>query len=118
MVSFSVIGVLAFMLNIGLVGGVLGVFKLMGYSPVLLFLTGLLPHGMFEIPALMIASAIVLRIGAVLVTPQLGKSMGQMALELLADWAKIFIGLVVPLLAIAAVIEAYITPKILASVLK
>ena len=118
MVSFSVIGVLAFLLNIGLVGGVLGVFKLMGYSPVVLFMAGLLPHGMFEIPALMLASAIVLRIGAVLVTPQLGKSMGQMALELLADWAKIFIGLVVPLLAIAAVIEAYITPAILASVLK
>ena len=118
MVSFSVIGVLAFLLNVGLVGGVLGIFKLMGYSPVLLFIAGLLPHGMFEIPALMIASAVVLRIGAVLVTPQLGKSMGQMALELLADWAKIFIGLVVPLLAIAAVIEAYITPTILASVLK
>jgi len=118
MISFSVLGVLAFLINIGLVGGVLGAVKLMGYSPIMIFVAGLLPHGMFEIPALMIASAIVLRIGAVLVTPQLGKSMGQMALELLADWAKIFIGLVVPLLAVAAVIEAYITPKILTAVLK
>ena len=117
-ISFSVLGVLAFLLNIGLVGGVLGSVKLMGYSPTLLFVAGLLPHGIFEIPALMIASAIVLRIGAVLVTPQLGKSMGQIALELLADWAKIFIGLVVPLLAIAAVIEAYVTPLILAAALK
>ncbi len=117
-VSFSVLGVLVFLLNIGLVGGVLGIVKLMGYSPTLLFVGGLLPHGMFEIPALMLACAIVLRIGAVLVTPQLGKSMGQIALELLADWAKIFIGLVIPLLAVAAVIEAYITPMILAAVLK
>ncbi len=89
-ISFSVLGVLAFLLNIGLVGGVLGIVKLMGYSPTLIFAAGLLPHGIFEIPALMISSAIVLRIGAVLVTPQLGKSMGQMALELLADWAKDF----------------------------
>ncbi len=117
-ISFSVLGVLAFLLNVGLVGGVLGVIKLMGYSPALIFAAGLLPHGIFEIPALMISSAIVLRVGAVLVTPQLGKSMGQIALELLADWAKVFIGLVVPLLAIAALIEAYITPIILASVLK
>ncbi|HUH97824.1 MAG TPA: stage II sporulation protein M [Anaerolineales bacterium] len=118
MISFSVLGLLVFLLNIGLVGGVLGIVKLIGYSPLLVFAAGLLPHGIFEIPALMIASAIVLRIGAVLVTPQLGKSMGQILLELLADWAKIFIGLVVPLLAVAAVIEAYITPAILAAVLK
>ena len=118
MISFSVLGILAFLLNIGLVGGVLGIVKLMGYSPVVIFMAGLLPHGLFEITALMISTAIVLRIGAVLVTPQLGKSMGQMALELLADWAKVFIGLVIPLLAIAAVVEAYITPMILAAVLK
>lgn len=117
-ISFSVLGLLVFLLNIGLVGGVLGIVKLMGYSPALLFAAGLLPHGLFEIPALMIASAVVLKIGAVLVTPQLGKSMGQIVLELLADWAKIFIGLVVPLLAVAAVIEAYVTPIILAAALK
>ena len=118
MISFSVLGMLVFLLNIGLVGGVLGIVKLMGYSPALLFAAGLLPHGVFEIPALVIASAIVLKIGAVLVTPQLGKSMGQIVLELLADWAKIFIGLVIPLLAVAAVIEAYVTPMILAAALK
>jgi uncharacterized membrane protein SpoIIM required for sporulation len=117
-VSFSVLGLLAFLLNMGLVGGVLGIFKWIGYSPDLIFAAGLLPHGIFEIPAVMIASAVVLRIGAVLVTPQLGKSMGQIVLELLADWARVFIGLVIPLLAIAAVIEAYVTPIILIAVLK
>lgn len=117
-VSFSVLGMLMYLINVGLIGGVLGVFKLIGYSPLELFLTGLLPHGIFEIPALMIASAIVLRMAAVLVSPQLGKSMGQMILELLADWVKVFVGVVVPLLAVAALIEAYITPSILANFLK
>ncbi len=117
-VSFSVLGVIVYLINVGLIGGVLGVFKLMGYSPALLFAAGLLPHGIFEIPALMLSSAIVLQIGAALVTPQAGKSMGQVVLELLADWAKIFLGVVIPLLAVAAVIEAYVTPSILSTVMK
>jgi uncharacterized membrane protein SpoIIM required for sporulation/ABC-type transport system involved in multi-copper enzyme maturation permease subunit len=115
-VSFSVLGMLIYLINVGLIGGVLGVLSLIGFSPFKLFVAGLLPHGIFEIPALMIASALVLRIGVVLVTPQLGKSMGQVVLELLADWAKVFLGVVAPLLAVAALIEAHITPLILLSI--
>jgi uncharacterized membrane protein SpoIIM required for sporulation/ABC-type transport system involved in multi-copper enzyme maturation permease subunit len=117
-VSFSVLGMLAYLVNVSLVGVVLGVFKIIGYSPLLLFAAGLLPHGLFEIPALMLASAIMLRIGAMLVTPQIGKSMGQVVFELLADWLKVFLGVVIPLLALAALIETYVTPSILFSVMK
>ena len=116
--SFSVLGTLVYLVNVGLVGGVLGIFKIVGYSPGVLFAAGLLPHGIFEIPALMLASAVVLRMGAVLVTPQIGKSMGQIVLEQLADWLKVFIGIVVPLLALAAIIEAYVTPLILSAAMK
>jgi uncharacterized membrane protein SpoIIM required for sporulation len=118
LVSFGVLGVIAYMINVGLVGGVLGVFSVIGYSPTLLFAAGLLPHGVFEIPALILISATVLRAGAVFVMPQTGKSMGQIAVELLADSAKILVGFVIPLLVIAAVVEAYVTPAILFSVLK
>ena len=117
-ISFSVLGIIIYLINVSLVGVVLGVFKLIGYSPALLFAAGLLPHGIFEIPALMIASAIVLRMGAILVTPQIGKSMGQVVFELLADWLKVFIGVIVPLLIVAALIEAYVTPLILVAVMK
>jgi uncharacterized membrane protein SpoIIM required for sporulation/ABC-type transport system involved in multi-copper enzyme maturation permease subunit len=116
--SFSVLGVLAYLVNVGLVGAVLGVFSLIGYAPGQLFAAGILPHGLFEIPALMLAAAAVLRTGAVLVTPQAGKSMGQVVLELLADCAKVFLGLVVPLLTIASLIEAYVTPSILVTLMK
>lgn len=118
LVSFSVLGVLFYMLNIGLLGGVFAVFELLGVSPWPIFLAGVLPHGILEIPALMIGSAAVLYLGAAIVTPQVGKSMGEVILELLADWTKIFVGLVVPLLAVAALIEAYVTPGILLNVLK
>jgi uncharacterized membrane protein SpoIIM required for sporulation len=39
--------------------------------------------------------------------------MGEVFLLSLADWFKVFIGLVVPLLAIAAVVEVYLTPLII-----
>jgi stage II sporulation protein M len=117
MVSFSVLGVLFYMINVALIGGVYAVLQLIGISPMPIFLAGVLPHGLFELPALLIGSAVVLYIGAALVTPQNGRSMGEVIIELMADWAKIFVGLVVPLLAIAALIEAYITPNILLRVM-
>ena len=116
--SFGVLGVLLYMVNIGLIGGVFALFELLGAQPWTIFQYGVLPHGIFEIPALMISSAAMLYMGVAIVTPQTGKSMGEVILELLADWTKIFIGVVVPLLAIAAVIEAYLTPVLLASVMK
>jgi uncharacterized membrane protein SpoIIM required for sporulation/ABC-type transport system involved in multi-copper enzyme maturation permease subunit len=118
LVSFSVLGLGIYVLNVALVGGVLAVFGFMGYQPAVLFAAGVLPHGVFEIPALMLVSAAALHIGSVLVTPQAGKSMGQVLLEQLADGAVILIGVVWPLLAIAAVVEAYVTPTILRAALR
>ncbi|MBN1453058.1 MAG: stage II sporulation protein M [Anaerolineales bacterium] len=115
LVSFSVLGMLVYIVNLSTVGALLGVFQLLGYSPVTLAVYGLLPHGIFEVPALILASAAMLRIGVVLVTPQVGRSMGEVVLELLADWTKVAIGLVLPMLLIAALIETYVTPALLAS---
>lgn len=116
--SFSILGVMIYLLNVGVVGGVLGVFNLVGISPLLVFMAGIFPHGIFELPALMLSSATILRVGVALVTPQTGKSIGQVVLELLADWAKIFVGIVLPLLAIAAVVETYVTPALLTTLVK
>jgi stage II sporulation protein M len=77
------------------------------------FAAAILPHGIFEITAVSIATAAVLKAGGMLVTPQPDKSMGEIFLLSLADWFRVFIGLVVPLLAIAAVIEVYVTPVII-----
>ena len=115
LVSFSVLGMLVYLINLSTVGVVLGALQLLGYSPVTLVLNGVLPHGIFEIPALILASAATLHIGVVLVTPQVGRSMGEVVLELLASWAKIVAGLVIPMLFIAAMIEAYVTPLLLIS---
>lgn len=110
MASFSTIGLALFMMNIGLVGGVLGAVSLVGYSPLAVFAVGILPHGVFELTAVFLATAAMLKAGALLVTPQHDKSMGEIFLLSIADWSRVFLGLVVPLLAISAVIEIYITP--------
>ena len=113
LISFSTLGIALFMVNMALIGGVLGAASLIHYSPLLVFASAVLPHGMFEITAVVIATAAVLKVGAVLVTPQPDKSMGEVFLLSLADWFRVFIGLVVPLLAVASVVEVYITPVII-----
>jgi uncharacterized membrane protein SpoIIM required for sporulation len=51
-----------------------------------------------------------LRVGAQLVTPQPDKSLGEMLLISLADWFRVFVGIALPFLAIAALIEIFVTP--------
>jgi uncharacterized membrane protein SpoIIM required for sporulation/ABC-type transport system involved in multi-copper enzyme maturation permease subunit len=116
--SFGVLGTIVFIGNMGLIGAVLAAVKIVGYSPTLLALSGILPHGLFEIPAVILASAAVLYIGAVLVTPVPGRTLGEVLLEALADWAKVNLGLVLPLLTLAAAIEVWITPRLILWALK
>lgn len=113
LVSFATLGLTLFIGNIGLVGGVMGAASLIGYSPLLTFATGVLPHGIFELTAVFLATASMLRVGAQLVTPQTEKSLGETLLLSLADWFRVFIGIVLPLLAVAAIVEVYITPYLI-----
>ena len=113
LVSFGTLGLTLFIANFALVGGVLGAANLVGFSPLLTFAVGVLPHGLFELTAVVIATAAMLKVGIMLVTPNTDKSIGETLLVSLADWFRIFIGLVVPLLAVAAVIEIYLTPVLI-----
>jgi len=113
LVSFGTLGLTLFIGNIALVGGVLGAAHLVEYSPLLVFAVGILPHGIFELTAIFLATAAMLKVGAQLVTPQPDKSLGEVLLISLADWFRIFIGIVLPFLAIAAVVEIYLTPLLM-----
>jgi len=111
--SFATLGVTLFVFNMALIGGVLGGASLIQYSPLAVFGVAILPHGLFELTAVIIATAAVLKAGASLVAPQSDISLGEAFLISLADWFRVFIGLVVPLLALASLIEAYVTPQII-----
>jgi uncharacterized membrane protein SpoIIM required for sporulation len=116
--SFGVLGVLVFLLNTSIIGIVLALEGALGMSPVKLAIFGILPHGIFEIPELILSSAAVLYIGIALVTPRSQLTLGEVLINAIADWAKIGIGLVLPLLTIAAVLETWVTPVLLHSVIK
>jgi uncharacterized membrane protein SpoIIM required for sporulation/ABC-type transport system involved in multi-copper enzyme maturation permease subunit len=113
LVSFGTLGLTLFLGNVGLIGGVLGAANLVGFSPLLTFVAGILPHGIFELSAVFLATAAMLKVGAQLVTPQPEKSLGETLLLSLADWTRVFVGLVVPLLAVASVVEIYVTPLLI-----
>jgi uncharacterized membrane protein SpoIIM required for sporulation len=116
--SFGVLGALVYLLNMGIIGAVLALIGSMGGSPLKMGVWGILPHGIFEIPALILASAAILYIGIALVTPRPQQTLGEVLIEAIADWTKIGLGLVLPLLTIAAIIETWVTPVLLLSALK
>lgn len=111
--SFSIAGIVIFLLNTSVVGAVMAVVHVSGLPAWGIFITGILPHGIFELPALLLSTAIVLRIAALLVTPNTGKSMSEVLLQGIAEWVKIHLGVVVPLFLIASFVEAYVTPQLL-----
>jgi stage II sporulation protein M len=110
--SFSVLGMLVYIANFSLIGGVLAASKVVGLSPLMVFMAGVLPHAIFEIPSIILASSAVLYMGVELVTPKDGRSIGEAFIVLMANTLKIFLGICVPLLIVAALVEARITPII------
>ena len=93
-------------------GGLMNILLQAGVSIPLYLFGMILPHGIIEIPAAILASAAVLQAGAILATPTPGKTVGEVWITAIGEWAKIMVGIVIPLLLIAAGVEAWITPRI------
>lgn len=110
--SFGVMGVITLMIAPMLVGYLMATVAPAGISP-LAFLAGfILPHGVFEIPAIIFAGASILNMGASLATSQRGLSVGEAWLRAFANWVKIMLAVVLPLLLVAAMMEALVTPRV------
>jgi len=110
--TFGVVGVMPLMATMAIAGYLMGALARLGVPVLPLFSALILPHGILEIPAAILATAAVLHAGAALARPTLGKTVAEIWLEALADWVKVMIGLVIPLLLAAAMIEVWITPRI------
>ncbi|MDH3942963.1 MAG: stage II sporulation protein M [Anaerolineae bacterium] len=110
--TYGVVGILVIMLPFVVIGYFLATVSSVGVAPMDLLTGFILPHGIFEIPAILLAGAAILRMGGHLAASSDGKKISEGVLSTLADWAKIVVGLIIPLLLIAAIIEATVTPKI------
>lgn len=111
--TFGVAAVFYAMLPLGLAGFMAGEVAQAGYNPLTFLAAFVLPHGVAELTAAALASAFSLRLGMSIMAPPKGLTVGQAFLLALANYLKI-LALIIPLLAIAALIEAYFTPQVVA----
>ena len=104
---FCLVPAAALVLNGGLLGLVSASVvqeKSLGY-----LLAGVLPHGIFEIPALIIGEAAALSFGTAVMLAVVKKERRKLVLPNLKQNAR-FLALAVALLLPAAIIETYVTP--------
>jgi ABC-type transport system involved in multi-copper enzyme maturation permease subunit len=108
--SLGTAAVLLLMTPMALAGFLTAQLAALGFDPLTVFVAFFLPHALVEVPAALIAGGATLRLGTCLMAPDRARSLGETWLEAFSDWAKLFLGLVVPLLAVGALTEAFITP--------
>lgn len=112
-IIFGIIPVLIILIN-GLILGIVSFIILEQFNAFVL-MAGILPHGIFEIPALIFSAASGVWLWRS-VWKRLLYDQGELKKEFLSI-IKFFILVIMPMLAIAALIETFITPYILDTVL-
>jgi uncharacterized membrane protein SpoIIM required for sporulation/ABC-type transport system involved in multi-copper enzyme maturation permease subunit len=115
--TLGVAGALILMLPMAIIGFFTGAASLSGLNPLAVLAAFTLPHGLLEIPAIIISGAAILQVGASLVTPHERQSISEGLVCSIAEWAKITLALVVPLFLGAAFIEVFISPQFMVRLL-
>jgi len=110
--SFGVLGILLMILPFVVIGYFTAIIGHLGISPWLFLTATVLPHGILEIPAILLSSAIILKLGATLSAPAPGYTISEAFLRSLGEWARIMVALVLPIFLGAAILEIFITPQI------
>lgn len=98
-------------MNGAIIGVLYAYLKMMDQPAFMSMIVGVLPHGIFEIPAIILA-------GAVAFTVSVGfyKKLGNSSFpfwNVIKNSIKTFVFVCIPLLILAAIIEAFITPLLL-----
>ena len=96
--------------------GALGVYYVRSGVGLGSYLVGILPHGVFELPALVLFCAAGLYLCS-RVTARVRGDKEVRILRTLSEVSTLFLYVILPLLAAAALMETYVTPRLLAMVL-
>jgi uncharacterized membrane protein SpoIIM required for sporulation/ABC-type transport system involved in multi-copper enzyme maturation permease subunit len=115
--TFGVLALILVMIPFGMLGFILAQVTASNLSP-LPFFMAVIPHGIIEIPAILIAGAAAVRLGSVATRPPEGMTVGEAWLRALGDTVKIGVGVVFPLLILAGILEVTVTPRVVELVLK
>jgi uncharacterized membrane protein SpoIIM required for sporulation len=119
LLAFFTFGVMALIVNpiVYLVLGYLLSQLIIGGQDLAIFAAALAPHGIVEIPMILLATAAAFHLGSVVTRPPRGTTVGHAWVVALGDTLKVTVGLILPGLVLAAIIEAYVTLPLVASVM-
>jgi uncharacterized membrane protein SpoIIM required for sporulation/ABC-type transport system involved in multi-copper enzyme maturation permease subunit len=112
MFTFGALALVLLMIPFAIIGYFAGNVALAGGSPLTFLVALVLPHAILEVPAAVLAGAAVVQIGLSLISPPEGHSLGERWLRAVGLWAKVCVGLVLPMLVLAAAIEVFVTPRV------
>ncbi len=73
------------------------------------YLVALIPHGVIELPTVLLGTAIAFRLGAVVTRPPQGETVGHAVVVAFGDTIKLTVGVIIPCLILAALVEVYVT---------
>ncbi len=110
--SFGAAALLLLMAPFVVTGFIAGQLAAGGEDPLLFLAAFILPHGVLEIPAAVLAGAFCLRLGLAIMAPPGGYTVGQSLLLSIANLCKVGL-LLVPLFMAAAYLEANLTPQVI-----
>lgn len=114
LVPFCFLPIITLAVNGLVIGGMLAVIRLSGSGNVLLMiLLGLLPHGIAELPAMLMGMSLGITLCLHLSAGILKKPWAIPLEDLLVHLVRILLLIATPLLALAALVETYITPILL-----
>lgn len=116
-ISFGVIPIIflpaiSLVTNAGLIGAMFALYNMAGMSYVTLF-AGLIPHGIFEFPAILLSLSLGIYLCKEITMKLFGKRKDQMLGDVFVNIVRFFLCIIVPLVMIAGFVEAYITPVIM-----
>ena len=111
-VPFLFLPLLSLMVN-GALMGLLAALMVSNGSSLLAFLAGIVPHGIFEIPALLLSIACGVYLCRNMCRVVVSSPDRIPLLELLEDLLRVIVLVIAPLTAVAAFVECYVTPLVM-----
>jgi uncharacterized membrane protein SpoIIM required for sporulation len=113
LISIGIIALLLLMAPVVIIVYIVGQIGGVGFNPWFFLAVTVLPHGILELPAAILATAQAMRMGDVILSPPEEGGGIDGILREIGHFVKLFVSVVLPLLLLAAWIEARITPHLL-----
>ncbi|MEF9992276.1 MAG: stage II sporulation protein M [Romboutsia sp.] len=115
-IPFLFVPVVALITNSLLIGATLGFTSVtMSTSSLKIFVLGILPHGILELPALLISLTMGIYL-CIKVSNKILRREDEKIKDVLKEILRVFIMIIVPMLVLAGIIECLITPMLITTI--